>query len=75
MKSFNCYYFVLTKKEHSPSNLQLFNDTGVLLRVLIVVDAHQQQVVSVLSHLRRIILPFNLGDGGISGLVLLQFHY
>ena len=52
-----------------------FYHAGMGFSCLIVIDAHQQQVVSVLSHLRRIILPFNLGDSGISGLVLLQFHY
>ena len=44
------------------------------LGLAVIVDAHEQEVVSVLCHLRRILLTPDLVDGGIGILVKLQFH-
>ena len=41
----------------------------MLLRLLVVVDAHKEYVASVFGNLRRIFLAFNLVNGRIGGLI------
>ena len=47
---------------------------GVLLSLAVVVDTHEEQVACVFSYLRRIFLPLDLVDGGVGGVVELQFN-
>ena len=46
----------------------------MLLRLLVVVDAHEEYVASVFGNLRRIFLAFNLVNGRIGGLIEFQFN-
>ena len=46
----------------------------MLLRLLVVVDAHEEYVASVFGNLRGIFLALNLVDGGVSGMVELQLN-
>jgi len=45
----------------------------VLLAIAVIVDAHQQQIVSILRHLIGILLTFDLRDGRIGIPVIFQF--
>jgi hypothetical protein len=47
--------------------------TLMLLGFTVIVDAYQQQTVSILSHLGRVLLAQNLGDSRVGILVILQF--
>ena len=47
---------------------------GVSFRFAVIVDAHEQQAVGMLSHLCRILLALDLIDGGIGILVELQLY-
>ena len=44
----------------------------MLLRLLVVVDAHEEDVARVFSDLRGIVLPLDLIDGGIGGMIEFQ---
>ena len=39
------------------------------LRLLVVVDAHEEYVASVFGNLRWIFLALNLVDGGVGGMI------
>ena len=41
----------------------------MLLRILVVVDAHEEYVASIFGNLRRIFLTFNLVDGSVGGMI------
>ena len=47
----------------------------MLLRLLVVVDAHEENVASVFGYLRRIFLALDLVDGSVSSVVELEFHH
>ena len=47
----------------------------MLLLLLVVVNAYKQQIISIISNLGRILLPFNLTDRRISILVIFQFQH
>ena len=46
--------------------------TLVLFRFSVIIDAHQQQVVRILSNLSRIIFAFNLVNGCVGIVVVFQ---
>ena len=52
----------------------LFYLAGVLLGLLVVIDADKKQIACVFSYLRRILLSLDLVDGGVGGVVELQFY-
>ena len=46
----------------------------MLLRLLVVVDAHEEDVAGVVGYLFGIILALNLVDGSVGGMIELQFY-
>ena len=46
----------------------------MLLRLLVVVDAHEENVASVFGYLRRIFLALDLVDGSVGGMIEFQFN-
>ena len=44
----------------------------MLLRLLVVFNAHEEYVASVFGNLRGIFLALNLVDGGVGGMIELQ---
>ena len=58
-----------------PINLSFFSYrisfylTSMLLRLLVVVDAHEENVASVFGYLRRIFLALDLVDGSVGGMI------
>ena len=44
------------------------------LRLLVVVDAHEEDVAGVVGYLFGIILALNLVDGSVGGMIELQFY-
>ena len=50
------------------------NPAGVLLRLLVVADAHEEDVSRVFCNLRRVILLFNLVDGCIGRMIELKLY-
>ena len=46
----------------------------MLLGILVVVDAHEEDVARIFGQLGRIVFPLDLLDGGIGGLVELQLN-
>ena len=63
-----CGYFLKKDLFRQP-----FYPAGMLLRLLVVVDAHEEDVARVFRYLRRIVLPSNLVDGSVCRMVELQF--
>ena len=47
----------------------------MLLRLLVVVDAHEKYVAGVVGYLHGIFLALNLVDGSVGGMIELQFFY
>ena len=47
----------------------------MLLRLFVVVDAHEEDVAGVVGYLFGIILALNLVDGSVGGMIELQFYY
>ena len=47
----------------------------MLLRLLVVVDAHEENVAGVFGYLRGIFFAFYLVDGSVGGMIELQFYY
>ena len=56
-----------------PSDRYLFNDTAVVL-VLVIVDAHQQQIPLVVLHRVNIMLLLDLVNGSMRVLIFLQLN-
>ena len=52
----------------------LFYLAGVLLGLLVVIDANKEQIACVFCNFLRIFLPLYLVDGGVGGVVELQFY-
>ena len=48
--------------------------TSMLLRLLVVVDAHEENVAGVVGNLRGIILALDLVDGSVGGMIEFQFN-
>ena len=46
----------------------------MLLRLFVVVDAHEENIAGVVGYLRRIFLALNLVDGSVGGMIELQFY-
>ena len=46
----------------------------MLLRLLVVVDAHEENIAGVVGYLFGIILALNLVDGSVGGMIELQFY-
>ena len=46
----------------------------MLLRLLVVVDAHEEDVAGVVVYLFGIILALNLVDGSVGGMIEFQFN-
>ena len=46
----------------------------MLLRLFVVVDAHEEDVAGVVGYLFGIILALNLVDGSVGGMIELQFY-
>ena len=46
----------------------------MLLRLFVVVDAHEENIAGVVGYLRRIFLALNLVDGRVGGMIELQFY-
>ena len=46
----------------------------MLLRLLVVVDAHEEYVAGIVGYLRGIFLAIYFVDGSVGGLVELQFN-
>ena len=46
----------------------------MLLRLLVVVDTHEENVASVFGYLRRIFLALDLVDGSVGGMIEFQFN-
>ena len=46
----------------------------MLLRLLVVVDAHEENVASVFGYLRGIFLALDLVDGSVGGMIELQLY-
>ena len=46
----------------------------MLLRLLVVVDTHEENVASVFGYLRRIFLALDLVDGSVGRMIELQFY-
>ena len=46
----------------------------MLLGLLVVIDADEEQIACVFSYFRWILLPFYLVDGSVGGVVELQFY-
>ena len=46
----------------------------MLLRLLVVVDAHEEEVAGVVGYLRGIFLTLDLVDGSVGGMVELQLY-
>ena len=46
----------------------------MLLRLLVVVDAHEENIAGVVGYRRRIFLALNLVDGSVGGMIEFQFY-
>ena len=46
----------------------------MLLRLFVVVDAHEENVASVFGYLRGIFLALDLVDGSVGGMIEFQFN-
>ena len=46
----------------------------MLLRLLVVVDAHEEDVAGVVGYLRGIFLTLDLVDGSVGGMIELQLY-
>ena len=68
------YFSTQTQVARRITESRFLNDAGMLFRFLVVVDADEEDVGSVLADLLGIFAVLDLLDGLLGGMTLLQLH-
>ena len=55
--------------------LRSLDAAGVVFCLAVVVDAYEEEVASVFGEFGRVVLAFDLFDGGIGRLIEFQFYH